>query len=226
MEVLSHLPVDLSLERVLSRLHIDEDGEDAQSVRELLARVAPIINPKAVYDLSPVGEKRADSLEIGGVIFTSRVLRVNLDQAYRVFAYIATCGTELQNVPGAPKDSLHSYWLDEIRIMALSAATAHLRRHIDSRFKPGRMAHMAPGSLEDWPISQQAQLFSLFPDVEEQIGVRLTDSFLMVPLKSVSGILFPTETHFESCRLCPRAVCPGRRAPYDPRLWEQQYAER
>jgi hypothetical protein len=226
MEVLSHVPVDLSLERVLSRLHVDKDGGDAQSVRELLARVTPIISPKAIYDLSPVGEKGADSVEIGGVIFTSRVLRVNLDQAHRVFPYIATCGTELENASGLPQDSLHIYWLDEIRVMALTAAVTHLREHINSRFKPGRMARMAPGSLEDWPISQQVQLFSLFPDVQQRIGVRLTDSFLMVPMKSVSGVLFPTETDFESCRLCPRAVCPGRRAPYDPHLWEEQYAER
>jgi len=226
MEVLTHVPVDLGLERVLSRLRIGEDDEDAQSVRELLARVTPIIKPKAIYDLSSIGEKGADSVEIGGVLFSSRVLRVNLDQAYRVFPYIATCGMELEIVPEVPNDPLHSYWLNEIRAMAVSAAVTHLREHIDSRFKPGHMAHMAPGSIEDWPIGQQVQLFSLFPDVQEQIGVRLTDSFLMIPMKSVSGVLFPTETDFESCRLCPRTVCPGRRAPYDAHLWEKQYAER
>jgi hypothetical protein len=56
--------------------------------------------------------------------------------------------------------------------------------------------------------------------------VTLTDSFLMVPTKSVSGIVFPTEVSFESCRLCPRSDCPGRRAKYDPNLWEQRYAEK
>jgi len=40
----------------------------------------------------------------------------------------------------------------------------------------------------------------------------------MVPLKSVSGIYFPTEIKFESCQLCPREVCRGRVAPYDPDL--------
>ena len=46
----------------------------------------------------------------------------------------------------------------------------------------------------------------------------LTDTFLMVPIKSVSGIFFPTEVSFESCQLCPRENCIGRRAPYDPAL--------
>jgi len=47
-----------------------------------------------------------------------------------------------------------------------------------------------------------------------------------VPVKSVSGIMFPTEMSFESCGLCPREVCPGRRAAYDPGLWEKRYAEK
>ncbi len=224
MEVLSQIPVDLSLERVSSRLRIGGDAEDARSLRELLRAVTPVVSPKAIYDVSAVCDRRTDSVDVGGVIFTSRVLRVNLDQVHRAFPYIATCGTELENVPVVPKDPLHAYWLDEIRIMALSAARAHLQEHIDAKFRPGRMAHMAPGSLADWPIDQQLKLFSLFPDVEAEIGVRLTDSFLMVPLKSVSGMLFETETDFESCRLCPRTACPGRRAPYDPHLWEEQYA--
>jgi len=45
----------------------------------------------------------------------------------------------------------------------------------------------------------------------------------MVPVKSVSGILFPTEESFASCQLCPREVCPGRRAPYDPDLYDAKY---
>lgn len=76
---------------------------------------------------------------------------------------------------------------------------------------------MAPGSgaADVWPITQQKTLFAIFGNVEELIGVKLTDSCLMIPIKSVSGIFFPTIAKFESCMLCPRDVCPRRRAPYD-----------
>jgi hypothetical protein len=84
---------------------------------------------------------------------------------------------------------------------------------------------MSPGSLADWPITQQEELFSIFGNVEDLIGVKLTESFLMVPLKSVSGIYFPTEIEFVSCQLCPREVCSGRRAPYDPDL-AKKYREK
>jgi len=38
----------------------------------------------------------------------------------------------------------------------------------------------------------------------------------MIPNKSVSGLFFPTEVPFESCMVCRRPHCPGRKAPYDP----------
>ncbi len=89
---------------------------------------------------------------------------------------------------------------------------------------------MAPGAGagDDWPITQQKELFSLFggrEKVEELIGVRLTDSFLMVPIKSVSGIFFPTEIRFESCQICPREQCIGRRAAYDPEVVKKYQPE-
>jgi hypothetical protein len=77
---------------------------------------------------------------------------------------------------------------------------------------------MSPCSLEDWPITEQAKLFSLFGDTEKAIGVRLTERMLMLPRKSISGILFPSEEEFKACRLCPREKCPSRRAVYDEGL--------
>ncbi|MCG8400671.1 MAG: vitamin B12 dependent methionine synthase, partial [Firmicutes bacterium] len=70
---------------------------------------------------------------------------------------------------------------------------------------------------------EQKKLFSILGDCSEKIGVELTDSLLMVPVKSISGIFFPAEAGFESCLLCPRADCPGRRAAYDPELYNSKY---
>jgi hypothetical protein len=82
---------------------------------------------------------------------------------------------------------------------------------------------MNPGSLQNWPITQQNELFSIFRNVEALIGVRLTQSCLMIPLKSVSGIYFPTQIKFESCQLCPREKCEGRRALYNLELKNTVY---
>ena len=225
MEIISDIPVSLSVEQVLKRLHLDEDGSYAGDVRGLIEIVESVVNPKAIYDVRYIDRKDADGVEIDGVKFTSRVFRVNLDEVERVFPYIATCGTEVEEIEIPPDDIMRRFVLDAIKQMALGSAMGHLREHIDSRYKPGKMSAMNPGSLEDWPISEQEKLFSLFGNVEELIGVRLTDSFLMIPIKSVSGIYFPTEVGFESCQLCPRKRCPGRRAPYDEALKEKYLSD-
>ncbi len=102
--------------------------------------------------------------------------------------------------------------------MSLGMAAKQLEDHLKSRHGLSALSSMSPGSLEDWPITQQRQLFSLFEDPAAQLGVRLTEHMLMVPRKSISGIFFPTEVGFQSCQLCPRKDCPGRRAPYDREL--------
>ena len=94
----------------------------------------------------------------------------------------------------------------------------YLEDYLARKYALGQMSRMSPGELEDWPVTQQIELFSLFGNAEDLIGVRLTEKFLMVPLKSVSGIYFPTEIKFESCQLCPRERCISRMAPYSPEL--------
>ena len=225
MEILAEIPFDLDESAVLAHLRVAPESADAAQVRGLMGRVLAVARPKAAYRVCYVGERGADTVEIEGITFTSRVLRVNLDEVHRVFAYVATCGRELEEIE-LGDDPLREYWLAEMKVMALRAASAHLKEHLDTTYRPGEMSAMAPGSLQDWPITQQAQLFALIGDVEKAIGVRLTDSFLMVPVKSLSGLHFPTEVTFRSCQLCPRPDCPGRSAPYDPHLWEEKYAER
>jgi hypothetical protein len=184
-------------------------------VQELIEIVRPVAKPKAIYKVSYVDNKSENSLYIDGVRFTSHVLRVNLDKVGRVFPYVATCGRELDKITIPSVDFMKYYWLDVIKEMVLHSAISYLTDYLTRNYALGQMSKMHPGSLEDWPITQQRELFSIFDNAEDLIGVKLTDKCLMLPVKSVSGIYFPTEVKFESCQLCPREVCSERRAPYD-----------
>ena len=225
MEVLNDIAFQLDMDTLLARLHIDKESEDAKDIQHLVDHVAPLIKPKAVYKVSYIQYKGYDTVNIGGVTFTSRVLRVNLDKVERVFPYIATCGSELEKIVAATDDFMRRFWLDTVKEMALEAGRKYLSNYLKRKYALGQMSKMSPGagSQDLWPIEQQKQLFSIFGNVEDLIGVKLTDSFLMIPNKSVSGIYFPTEIKFESCQLCPRKGCPSRRAPYDKNLLEAKY---
>jgi len=226
MEVLDNIPVKLDPGEVLKRLRLGDKSQHIEnSVQQIIEIVRPIVRPKAIYEVSYVDNKNEDSLDVGGTRFTSRVLRVNLDKIERVFPYIATCGSEVDEITIPSEHLMENFYLDTIKGMVLGSAISYLKDYLTRNYALGQVTHMNPGSLDDWPVTQQKELFSIFGNVEDCIGVKLTESYLMIPLKSVSGIYFPTQIKFESCQLCPREECSGRRAPYDPSL-AGRYRER
>jgi len=221
MEILDQVPVDIKAEQVLNILHMEKNSRYSEIVQELIDQVQPVIRPKAIYDVQYVEHIDRETIEIAGVRFTSRILRVNLDDVGRVFPFIATSGVEAESIDISDDDLMGKFIVDTIKEISLGVAAHYLDEHIKNKYKISKMSAMNPGSLEDWPISQQKPLFSIFGDVEELIGVKLTDSFLMIPIKSISGIHFPTEKSFASCQLCQREKCPNRRAKYDPEMMKK-----
>jgi len=223
--LLDNLEFKVDLDALFKAIRMDETDEDAEAVIKMAREAEAIARPKALYMVSYIDEKGDDYVVIDGVKFVSHVMSVNLKDAHRVFPYVATCGVELENWSNSIEDVLEQYWADVIKIQALQFAARAIDIHLENHFKPGKTASMNPGSLEDWPISEQEKLFRVLGDAKEKTGVVLTDSFLMVPIKSVSGIKFPTESNYENCRLCKRENCPGRRAPYDKELTSKYLGE-
>jgi len=223
--VLDRIPFQIESRSLLPSLRMKQDGPQAEDVEALLREARAIARPKAIYGVARVESIHGDSVVIEGVTFSSRILRVNLEQAHRVFPFVATCGVEIEEWSRSVDGLLKRYFADTIKEAALGSAIEALGRHLEETFRPGPTGMMNPGSLPDWATSQQKNLFALFGDVVASIGVQLTGSCIMSPIKSVSGMLFPTETGFESCQLCPMKQCPKRRAPYDESLYEKKYRE-
>jgi hypothetical protein len=217
---LRDIPFPLDAEQLMHDQRIRPGTDNARVFSALVARVQEVGRPKAVYEVSYVEEKSDDAVVVGSVRFVSRVLRRNLEPVERVFPYVATCGTEADAL--ASDDVLEAMWLWSLKQVLVHAASEHLFRHLCERYRISRYAKMNPGSGDAlvWPIEQQKELFSLLPGVEDLIGVRLTDSMLMIPAMSVSGIFFPTGAEFESCQICHRADCPNRKAPFSTEVWQ------
>jgi len=218
MPVIDPIPVNLSPDEAVRVLRLDRRAGGGDRARKLLAEASSLFRPRAFYREAFIEARTADGVTIEGRVFRSRVLRVNTDRAFKVFAYVLTIGPELETHAARSGDLLHRYYLEILADTALDAAAEKIRERLGRESGLGRLSAMNPGTLEDWPISGQVPLFDLLEGVESEIGVRLTDSLLMLPRKSVSGVLFPSEETFLSCRLCPRLPCPGRKAVYDPEL--------
>jgi len=74
--------------------------------------------------------------------------------------------------------------------------------------------YFSPGS-GNWDISQQKNIFQIIP--ADKIGVKLTESYMMVPKKSLSWvigigkeIIIPSKGN-DSCKTCLAENCPFRK---------------
>ena len=214
METTGPIPVTLDVNEIAARLRFDPAKAGFESLDGLVAFAEGLIKPRGVMLIAYVGEKGERTVEVAGVTFESPILRQNLEKANKVFPYVITIGPELERAAASQDDLLRQYYLEEMANMALEKAAAWLAAKLEKRYGVGPLSNMSPGSLEDWPITEQTKLFSMLGDTERTVGVRLTDSLLMIPRKSISGILFPSEEGFVACQLCDREHCQGRKAPY------------
>jgi hypothetical protein len=216
------IPFVLNAHQLCGNLRIKPGTDRAREFEDLVSEVQEIGKPKALFKACFIDEKGEDTITLDGVTFTSLALRKNLDSIERVFPYIATCGTEIDDIEIGQGDFRKKLWISFLKGTLLEISIRYLGEQLDKRYRVSKLSTMNPGSGDAsvWPIRQQRELFSLFGDVEEHIGVRLTESLVIIPDMSVSGILFPTETDFQSCQLCHRENCRFRRAAFDRGLWE------
>ncbi len=221
--ILDEIPFRVTAEQCFELLRIKSGSRHAKEFADLLEEAGAIARPRAAFSVAAVRERGDAHVIIDGVRFDSSILRINLEESPVVFPFVATCGHELDDFAGRLEGTLHLFWADTIKMLALGAAMSMLDEHLKERVSPAELSCMNPGSLEDWPLQQQSRMFELLGQAVQKIGVSLTKSYVLIPLKSVTGVQFVTKEKYFSCQLCPRENCEGRRAPYQAGLYEKKY---
>lgn len=159
-------------------------------------------------------------ISVGGQAMDSVVLDRNLKGLHRGFLYIATCGTELDDLSAEADESLW-YILYQLRMRALGEARKYMMEQMKTLFDIRKLGSMNPGSLPEWPIQEQKKVFAILGEDAAKIGVTLGDTMFMHPMETSSGLLFETEKEYKNCMICTRLDCVGRQAPYDAELAER-----
>jgi len=221
--LLDNINFDPNIPAIAKRLHVSPDSDEYAELSELLTEVSAVAKPKALYKPVFINETGSDYVVLDDKKMQSTVMPQNLKDVHRVFAYVATCGTEIEEYSKSVTDYLHSWWMNSIMEYVLAEAVKKLRASVKKNFDVSKFSSMSPGSLPDWPISEQTKLFGLLGGVENLIRVTLTDSMLMIPAKTVSGFYFETDTGYVNCQLCTRTDCPNRRQPFDEERYKNLF---
>ena len=172
--------------------------------------------------LNPVKEllrnKRVLIIE-DSIIFKSEVVARLLERCCMVAIFLVTIGSHLEDTASRLAEDglvlqasvLEAIGSDAVERVAdyVQEMTKEMARAdglvISNRFSPGYC---------DWEVSQQKVIFQAVSG--DSIGVHLTEHCLMVPRKSISGIIGigPSEGNVENydpCTRCDKYDCPGRR---------------
>lgn len=149
---------------------------------ELIERTA---NPKSIYRIFDC-TVTADSLIIDTVEFKSKRLAENLKGCKRVAILAATMGTECDRLlranagEGARLAVIHAALNTKIEEIC-----DELQKTIETENSVKTRSRYSPGYF-DLDISEQKKLFSLL-DITKRCGITLTDTFHMIPTKSVTA---------------------------------------
>jgi hypothetical protein len=215
------IPAVLDFKEIEKRLLTGKTGPRQMDMMKEMAETAiKIARPVGIYKVSRARILDGNKTEIDGVVFTSMVLNKLFTGRDTVFPFIVTGGKELMEFPVPRGEMTKQFYLDTIKTLVVANSVKYLNGYIQKTYNVPKTALMNPGEIEDWHISEQHPLFSLFDDVEKRIGVTLTGGNVMKPIKSRSGIIFPDESGFETCQLCIQGKCPGRRCKFEPKLYE------
>ena len=160
--------------------------------REMIALAEKLIDPRFVFATRSIERVTPEDLALrGGPSFNGRCFCTHLSRAREAVCFVMTLGPTLEERISEMADGdelLEALFLDSAGWLAIEEAVRAFRSHIAAR-KRGETRRLsprlAPGYL-DWPLTEQAQLFSVFDGIP--LPVRLSDYSVMTPKKSLSGL--------------------------------------
>jgi len=179
-----------------------------------------LINPLYSYVIKDVEWARGSiSLIEGSVIFKSRIIAQLLERCPQVAIFLVTIGKYLEETAfQLARDGLilQATVLDAIGSDAVEKVADFAQDRIKEVAKARGLVtsrRFSPGYC-DWNIGQQRMLF--YALTGNTVGIRLTGECLMIPQKSISGIIGigPSTDNVENynpCKTCTKKDCPGRR---------------
>ena len=208
-------------EDLLKRLHCEEDDEIYGRASELIEDAKSALRPAFAIKKFYIDEIRNDGIYIQGNFFKSKIVANKLKEEKDVYVYIATCGRRINTLIDGTDDELDKYIYDQLSYLAYLQAMEKMSAAVEDCFGIKRHIRLCPGSIIDWSIGDVCKIFTLMEGLYQQIDVNVLDSGLINPLKSTSGMFYPTEEEFDSCAICPRANCENRKMPFDEELHDK-----
>ena len=219
--------LEIPLKEIYSFMGYKDSEPDAETRRVteyLLSESAQFLRPQFKYIMLD-GTHSDDMMQLtlqgpaGLVMFDAgKIICRQLRGAQKYVVFVATVGTGYFQWTDAVKrrdDMFQTYVMDCVGSQIVESVADYMETVLQKEIDPSgfkRTNRFSPGYC-GWHVSAQPALFSLFPE-KNPCGIELTDSCLMLPVKSVSGIIGigPDVRYLPyTCGLCDKKDCYKRK---------------
>lgn len=222
MTVLGDIKIDIEVDDVLKIMGYRGERKAPKRIAaaavDARERCLELIEPRIVYEVYDISDMKGGIVSLDGSHFRGKVLQRVLTGSVRAVVFVATVGGALDDEIRRLTengDTFSAVMLDTFGSVALGVTSVRFYEKIlELEGTPGGYGltpSFGPGECR-WDIREQRELFRLVN--AGSIGVTLTETCLMIPKKSRSGImgLGPADaiSHSSPCDLCSAKKCPGR----------------
>ena len=187
----------VKIQDALEMLHISDDSSDPiyNEVEQIFGQLPQICNIRGdivIYDhvevLHKEGKIRTDAFEIE----PRQRICTYMKDIERIAAFICTAGEKFTSLARQLNNSsnfLAGFIVDTFGSIIVEKSMDYIQGQLQADIQRAGLLitnRYSPGYCL-WPLAGQRELFNLFP--ENKSGITLTESCLMTPMKSVSGII-------------------------------------
>ncbi|MCK4273625.1 MAG: hypothetical protein KAW90_01940 [Dehalococcoidales bacterium] len=216
--------IDIDKRGILNRIGYSNDYQPSARISSLvddyIENYHDLIAPSYSYRIRNIESVDGGRIDIGNsLVLKSKKLARLLERCEMVAVFALTIGNYLEDLVAYLADN--GLVLQATVLDAIGSGTAeNLAIEVENKIRidtgiEGLVTswRFSPGYC-DWEVGQQELIFRALEG--DTPGIRLTDSMLMIPRKSVSGIIgigLPGNEieNYNPCNTCLKKDCPGRR---------------
>lgn len=220
---LTYADLSLPLHEVYEQMGYGDAAPDGDVAAETLAvegQIAAVARPRYCFFIAKGAlDTGNDTLTVGATCLNvGRIISRQLRGSEAFAFFVATAGAEFEDYQMRLKDDddmVRTFIADAFGSVMAERTADLMEQDLQNEISSRGWLHtnrFSPGYC-GWHVSEQQRLFRLF-GIERPCGVSLTESSLMLPIKSVSGVIGigPKVRKLEySCGLCDYKDCYKRR---------------
>jgi hypothetical protein len=216
--------IDIDIRQVLHNIGYETKNKlpsrISSLVDEYLENACDLLEPSyscVIRDITFVAEPYVAIKD--SVTFESEVIARLLEDGDKAAIFLVTIGDPLEKMVGQLAEDrlvVQATVLDAIGSVAVESVANFVQERVEEVAQTQGLCisrRFSPGYC-DWDIGQQRMMFQAMNG--DYADVHLTDGCLMVPQKSISGIIgigprHSSVEHYNPCRSCDKSDCTGKR---------------